>query len=348
MITPSQTSSVGLLRFLAFAACLIAAVSLKVQAWDYEGHRMVVRIAFAGLPTNFPGFALSESARSRVAFLSGEPDRWRNSPDLTFRHCNGPDHYIDFEDLEPLRMKPSELPRFRYAFAMRLGLERGNHPDRFPAIDASRNSDQTRELVGFLPWTLAESYAKLKSSFSYLNALREGGTVEEIRNAEENVLVWMGLLSHYVGDATQPLHTTKHFNGWVGENPRGYTTTNRFHSWIDGGFFQKTGLRSELLLGRARPAQPAGPKVVDATREDLFPFFVSFLQEQFSKVEPLYELERDGKLTGEGSRGLEGREFLESQLVSAGHLLGDLWFTAWQRAPVDTFLKSQLARRPKP
>jgi hypothetical protein len=26
-------------------------------------------------------------------------------------------------------------------------------------------------------------------------------------------------------------------------------------------------------------------------------------------------------------------------------LLGDLWVTAWQQAPPDTFLKSQLARR---
>jgi hypothetical protein len=26
-------------------------------------------------------------------------------------------------------------------------------------------------------------------------------------------------------------------------------------------------------------------------------------------------------------------------------LLGDIWFTAWQQAPPDTFLKSALARR---
>lgn len=48
----------------------------------------------------------------------------------------------------------------------------------------------------------------------------------------------MGVMGHYVGDLTQPLHTTKNYNGWVGENPAGYTTSKGFHAWIDGGFLQ--------------------------------------------------------------------------------------------------------------
>ena len=66
------------------------------------------------------------------------------------------------------------------------------------------------------------------------------GTPEEITNAQANVVYRMGILSHFVGDAAQPLHTTEHFNGWTGENPKGYTTSRRFHSWVDGGFFKAT------------------------------------------------------------------------------------------------------------
>ena len=39
----------------------------------------------------------------------------------------------------------------------------------------------------------------------------------------------MGVMGHYVGDCAQPLHTTKHHNGWVGENPHGYTTWPGLH-----------------------------------------------------------------------------------------------------------------------
>ena len=37
--------------------------------------------------------------------------------------------------------------------------------------------------------------------------------------------------------------------------------------------------------------------------------------------------------------------FLSNQIRLAGQLLGDIWLTAYQSAPVDTFLKNQLARR---
>jgi hypothetical protein len=32
-------------------------------------------------------------------------------------------------------------------------------------------------------------------------------------------------------------------------------------------------------------------------------------------------------------------------LLKSGELLGDLWFSAWQQAPADKYLKQQLAHR---
>src|SRR5437660_6203086 len=83
-------------------------------AWDYEGHRLVNQLALASLPTNFPAFVRTPATAERVAFLAGEPDRWRNSPDLPLKHNNGPDHYIDIEALEPYGLNPEMLPVFRY------------------------------------------------------------------------------------------------------------------------------------------------------------------------------------------------------------------------------------------
>jgi len=58
-------------------------------------------------------------------------------------------------------------------------------------------------------------------------------------------------------------------------------------------------------------------------------------------LEPLYQLEKDGKLSGEG----EGRAFLEGQLIKGGQMLGDIWYSAWEQAPADNYLLEDLARR---
>ena len=58
--------------------------------------------------------------------------------------------------------------------------------------------------------------------------------------------------------------------------------------------------------------------------------------------------QQDGKLSNQENRGAEGRAFLEGQLVKSGQLLGQLWVTAWQTAPPDTFLERELHRRASP
>ncbi len=319
-------------------------------AWDYEGHRAVAQLALSSLPTNFPAFALAPAAQERVAFLAGEADRWRNMQDLPLRHCNGPDHYIDVEDLATYELKPEMLPVFRYDFVGMLAVYRKAHPDKFPEIEAARNEDHTRGLVGLLPWSIAETYAKLKSGFSYLKTFQEhGGTAEEITNAQENIIYVMGVMSHYSGDAAQPLHTTIHHHGWGGDNPHSYSTSTRIHSWIDGGYFSKVGGADlKEMRGKMRPAQLVALDGRPAKPEEMFQAAMLFILEQNKQVEPLYQMDKDGKLSGQGEAGLQGKAFLQGQLVKAGQLLGDLWFSAWQQAPPDTFLARELAKRTNP
>lgn len=332
-------------RFLTFAGALLVAASTTVRAWDYEGHRIVNQLALASLPADFPAFVQPPAAQERIAFLAGEPDRWRNTPDeLSFSHATGPDHYFDMEDLDAIGVAAEALPIFRYEFAVRLAAARAARPDQFPPIDAKRNKDHSQELIGFLPWTLAENIGKLKSGFSYLKAYEQyGGTPEEIANAQANIVYVMGFMSHFVGDAAQPLHTTKHHHGWVGENPKGFTTDRGFHQWIDGGYFAKTGgLDFSKLKPRIQPARLVGSH---GDGEELFRLMTAYLVETHKLVESLYQVQKDGKLSGEGALGLEGKAFLEDRLVRAGQMLGDLWFTAWQRAPEDKYLKGKLTER---
>ena len=322
----------------------LSAFTLNIGAWDYDGHHSINELALASLPKDFGGFTLTPVLKHRIAFLGGEPDRWRNVSDLPLKHVNGPDHYIDLEELKSYDLAPETLPLMRYDFAADIARARMAHPERFPAIDPEKDADHTRELSGFLPWAITENYEKLKSCFSYLKAFqRYGGTREEIANAQANAVYVMGVMGHYVGDGAQPLHTTIHHHGWVGDNPRGYTTNAAIHAWIDGGYFRQTGgIKVEALVAKVHPAE----RIANAdTPDGMFRAVVAYLNEQHKLVEPLYQLEKDGKLTGEAGKGMEGRPFLEGQLVNAGDMLGSIWYTAWLEAPEDQYLGAQLLQR---
>ena len=192
--------------------------------------------------------------------------------------------------------------------------------------------------------SITENYEKLKSDFSTLKTLRQyGGSAVDIANAEADCVYVMGVMGHYVGDGSQPLHTTKYFNGWVGDNPKGYTTRQNFHAWIDGGYFKKTGgIKVDQLVGQIQPATPlANAEEPDGVFHDV----VTYIVEQNKYVEPLYEMEKNGQLTGVGDKGMDALPFLDGQLVKGGQMLGNLWLTAWQQASEDTYLERQLQQQ---
>ena len=334
------------MKIQILTASVLSAFAMTAHAWDYEGHRLVNQIGLASLPANFPAFVSTPEAAERIAFLSGEADRWRNTDNLSLKHCNGPDHYIDLEEVGHHGLKLDELPVFRCDFVGHLATNRAAQPGKFPEVDPAKNEDHTRELVGLLPWAITENYGKLKSGFSYLKAYEEhGGTPEEIANAKANIIYIMGVMGHFVGDGSQPLHTTRHHHGWVGENPRGYSTNYSIHSWIDGGYIQQFGLDTARLRAGLRPAKLLPAPAGFGAQTEVFPVVVNYLMDQFKLVEPLYQLDKAGKLSGRRERNEEGHAFIAGQMVKAAQMLGDLWLTAYHQAPPDMFLRSALARR---
>ena len=235
-------------------------------------------------------------------------------------------------------------------------------PDRenFPAGDPAKNTDHSREWPGFAPWAITEYYGKLKSAFSYLKAFQEAGTPEEVANAQANILYVMGVMGHYVGDCAQPLHATKHHHGWVGANPNGYTTWYGIHAWIDGGLIGKAAITTGKIVGRVVPAQPIALAVRPDGRDAMFVAVMDYITGTQKLVEPLYQLEKAGKLGDDkvtlGSDGKvlsresrpvtdEGREFIETQLLRGGEMLGAIWLTAWRSAAPDPYLRAQLLKR---
>ena len=346
-------------RLLA-AAAVSALLSVSAFAWDYTGHRTVNQLALAALPADFPAFVREPAAAERIAFLAGDPDRWRNvDPWLKQVGASWTDHFLDIEELPAAGLDPKTVSSYRYEFVVAYAAGRAAHPGNFPAVDPAKDKDHTRAWPGFAPWAIAEWTQKLRSAFAYLKAYEEmGGTPEELANAREDIIYTMGILGHYVGDSAQPLHTTTQFNGWTGPNPNGYTTWNGFHSWIDGGLIFKAHITADSLKSRMTPAEALPATTPADGRDPIFVAAMDYILASHEQVEPLYQLEKAGKL-GNGHPGTdgefvkndqpvspEGKAFVEGRLITGGQMLAKLWVTAWKSAPVDTYLRSQLAKRP--
>ena len=334
------------LRLLALAAALLPTLA---HAWDYEGHRIVNQLALASLPKEFPAFVHALANAERVAFLSGEPDRWRNVPDVIMKQSGGSwtDHFCDLEYLPAAGLDMDKIPSFRYDFIVQFAKGRAEHAANFAPIDPARNLDHTAEWPGFAPWAITEYFGRLRSAFSYLKVFEELGTPDEIMNAQANVLYVMGTMGHYVGDCAQPLHTTKHHNGWVGPNPKGYTTQRGIHSWIDGGITLKAGIKLAPLTPRIKPAEPIALAARPDGRDPMFVAVFDYLRAQNKHVEPLYQLDKAGKL-GQGETGVvsdEAKAFVETRLLEGGQMLGAIWVTAWRSAVPDTYLRTALIKR---
>lgn len=315
-----------------------------LQAWDYAGHRMINELALATLPADYPDFVHEPANAERVAFLAGEPDRWRNTPDLPLLHCNGPDHYLDVEQLALAGLDEAAVSDLRYEFARQFAAGRAAHAGNFPAIDPAKNADRTQEWPGFAPWAITEYYGKLKSAFSYLKCYEEAGTAEEIANAKANILYLMGVMGHYVGDGAQPLHTTMHHHGWEGDNPHGYSTWRGLHAWIDGGYIAKAGITARQI--QVTPAKPLETTAPADGRDPVFVAVLHYFLAQHAQVEPLYQLDQAGEFKAANlARATEGRAFIQQQLRTGAEMLGTLWLTAWRQAGPDEYLARQLAQR---
>jgi hypothetical protein len=188
--------------------------------WGADGHRMAARAAVRGLPGEVPSFF--RSAGEQMAWLGPEPDRWRVRGLTAMDEAGSYDHYIDLENI-PSGSRALDATH-RFAFLRALWEEGVDRPERD---------------VGLLPWRIVELHQRLTSSWG---RWAEARSPRERAFLEARILDDAGILGHYVTDASQPHHTTIHFDGWnagrgaSAPNPEGFTTRRGFHGRFETAF----------------------------------------------------------------------------------------------------------------
>ncbi|MGD0521540.1 MAG: S1/P1 nuclease [Terracidiphilus sp.] len=285
--------------FLAAAGLVcVLAQPQAAHAWGNEGHRLINRLAAATLPADVPAFLRSEAAVNEIEYLGPEPDRWRSPAEPELSAAQAPEHFIDLELADAL----GPLPRRRLDF----------EADVFAA-------GERPEKIGLQPWEATEVWERLKAALREYRNL--AAAKQDTRAVEQAAIFYAGWLGHYVGDGSQPLHTTIQYNGWVGPNPNGYTTGHQIHWQFEGPFVAANVHEPEVQ------ARMTAPKAIDG---DIFLSYVAYLRHSATCVERVYQLEKAGGFVGAGSA--ESREFTAERLAAGASMLRDLIYTAWLKS----------------
>ncbi len=294
--------------------CLTAIIFLPASAWWDTGHTLINRAA-AQKATMLPAFFRADA--EHIAYMGPEPDRWRQVTEFSLKNAQEPDHFIDLERVADL----PKLPEGRYDFIRLLYAKR---------VAAKEHGDDfLPEKVGMQPYITMEVYGRLKVAMrEYRRLLAANQPTADI---EQDIVLYAGWLGHYVGDGANPLHTTIFYNGWVGDNPNGYTTSNQFHAEFEGRFVQANQDQLNITDLVHDPVRLQHP----------FDDYVAYLRASNKLVEKTYQLEKTGAFNGKGTD--EGREFVRQRLGAGAQMLLNLWYTAWEESaqPVPAYHPSK-------
>lgn len=312
-------------------------------AWDAAGHRMIARLALEGmgkkLGTDAPAWLLDAVSVKMVADQSVTPDRWRSDKTPQLTHLNNPDHYLDLEQLEEFGLTLRTIPPLRHEFVRIMTIAREKPGFTGKPINERRDPARVQEYPGFLPHTTLENYGKIVSAFRVvriLEKLNDPARQHQLDMARASARYSMGIMAHYVGDAAQPLHTTVHHHGWVGDNPKGYSTDYGIHAYIDGAVIRNHKITADDVRPlckfdeQATPETGANAAWETVTRE---------LERSFAKMEPLYQLYKEQQFKQE-----TGKVFIQERLADGAMTLASLYAAAWRESTpaqkdIDEFLK---------
>lgn len=285
-------------RSVAAAGILTLAVAGTAGAWGVAGHEMIGRVAAEGLPSSMPSFFTG--AIDQLAYLNPEPDRWRERELPAMNEAFAYDHYIDLENVPVGALEA---------------------PDRFDFLETlyAAGVEEPEVAVGFLPYRILELHQRLTTGFARWRMADSG---RERAWIEERIINDAGILGHYVADASNPHHSTIHFNGWSEDapNPEGYTTERDFHWRFESAF-----VGAHITPNQLRRAVPDGVEVID----DPWSAIIAYIQETHDHVVPLYELEKRYGFDPEAAPDPAPERFTTDRLAAGAAMLRALWLAAW-------------------
>jgi hypothetical protein len=252
------------------------------DAWDSATHRAIARLAVEALPPTALKTTLAQS-EAELEHHAVEPDSVLKGE---YGEAEERRHYINVEwfGADPW---PSLNPSIR---TMR-----------------RRFGDRTINRAGTLPWTIEEVADQLGTAW------RRGDC--------KTVLRLSGYLAHYVGDASQPLHSTINYDGYAG----------------DHGIHARLELAVDHSLKTLEPA--AAAQVHIDRLNDIWTPTIAEIRDANGLIGEVIRDDRSARDQGD----FRGRDYQRAmmradtsmfarQIARASSVLASVWVYEWQRA----------------
>ncbi len=268
----------GLFRRFALAAVVVLLACAPASAWDAVTHREITYLAIRALPPS-PLKDLFLRNASRLQYFSVQPDVIRAKYGDESEKVR---HYID---LEYYGADPFEV----------LVPDRDAMNKRFGASTLLRS--------GTLPWTIVDFSNALEQSWS------RGDCRELLRLA--------GMLAHYVGDASQPLHTTMHYDGYAG----------------DRGVHARIERAADFDIRQL--SRSAEPQIRLVKIDSVWQAAIAEIRDSNAHVQELLEADRAARRQSSNYDDAfmsRAEPMIAGQIARAASVLASVWLYEWQRA----------------
>jgi hypothetical protein len=304
-------------RSFLLGAAVALALGGEALGWGSTGHRLIGFEAVGALPAELPAFLRTETAATAVGEYSREPDRSRGSG-KEHDSDRDPGHFLDGDDAGKVAGVVSlmALP-----------------PTRDDYETALRGAGTTSWKQGYLPYSIIEDWQQLVKDFTYWRIEDAGARLSpdpahrawlagDRARREQQILIDIGLLSHFVGDGSMPLHLSVHYNGWGPfPNPNNYTQ-DRVHVPWEGRYVEQV-VTPEAVRAAMPPFHDCACSIEQRVG--------AYLTDDWKQVIPFYELQKAGAFQPGAARGVA---FTTARVAAGAAELRDEIVLAW-RASAD-------------
>jgi hypothetical protein len=302
----------------AFRAVILTGLTAALwpvlaDAWGATGHRAASLVAMESLPADVPVFLTTASSRAWISELGREADRDKGAG-YSHDHDMNPGHYLNLGDSglvgNVVPLDPLPASREQYDAALR-----------------ARGLSEYQ--AGYLPYSIIDGWQQIRQDFAFWRA--DVAATRTTTSAKERAWYtqdrqWreiltrrdIGYWSHFVADASQPMHVSVHSKRWGDyPNPEGFTQARTMHAFFEGQYVARN-VRHEALLAALAPPRDWGCDIEQRT--------LAYLHETNRQVLPLYRLEKAGQFTDDHPSGLA---FVTSRLAAGAGEIRDMVVAAW-------------------
>ena len=301
-------------------------------AWGFRGHTVANLAAVELIDSDGPRFL--KAYKAYIGHLGPIPDSWRSVSEPYLRISKDPNHGWYTESFDFMK----EIPRSRTEFTLRVYDEylRVSKTDpehvrllniRYTGLQAySMMEGYERMKAGMRLYRLASGQASgLTSRYQSIGALygsispQLGDPKQVSEYLARDVASYMGWLGHYIADAAQPLHNSKHHDGWEGDNPKGYSRDPNIHSRFESTYVDLIAVtETEVLPYANKQARHL---------DDPWMAILDHMLEARAAAEDVYRLDLRGAF--KEREDAEARKLVFTRLASGASFLRDLAYTAW-------------------